>query len=189
MFSSVVLNLMFVTSIQNTIPRSHQTASTRVSRWWPPQKSSALASLRPLKCLFVCTGSLCPVDDPLCFWWKPFSSIRPGGPLTKKKVYFSVLCQPWGGKGSEDLAMWLNHSAFFWSSMSMSLDPLYKAAMFSLVVLSYRVYFQIQTLASFFPSSVFFFPLWKSKHLPLSRMNLAALTCWQWRTILLDFMF
>lgn len=94
MFSSVVLNLVFVTSIQNTIPCSHQTASTRVSRWWPPQKSSALASLRPLKCLFVCTGPLCPVDDPLCFWWKPFSSIRPGGPLTKKKVYFSVLCQP-----------------------------------------------------------------------------------------------
>lgn len=156
MFSSVVLNLVFVTSVQNTIPCSHQTASTQVSRWWPPQKSSALASLRPLKCLFVCTGSLCPVDDPLCFWWKLFSSIRPGGPLTKKKVYFSVLCQPREGKGSEDLAMWLNHSAFFWSSMSMSLDPLYKAAMFSLVVLTYRMYFQIRTLSSFFPSSIFF---------------------------------
>lgn len=39
---------------RDTIPCSHQTASTRVSRWWPPQKSSALASLRPLKCLFVC---------------------------------------------------------------------------------------------------------------------------------------
>lgn len=37
--------------------------------------------------------------------------------------------------------------------MSMSLDPLYKAAMFSLV-LSYGMYFQIQTLSSFFPSSL-----------------------------------
>lgn len=38
--------------------------------------------------------------------------------------------------------------------MSMSLDPLYKAAMFSLV-LSYGMYFQIQTLGSFFPSCLF----------------------------------
>lgn len=37
MFYSVVPNLVFVTSIQNTIPCSHQTAGTRVSRWWPPQ--------------------------------------------------------------------------------------------------------------------------------------------------------
>lgn len=188
MFYSVVPNLVFVTSIQNTIPCSHQTAGTWVSRWWPPQKSSALASLRPLKCLFVCTGSLCPVDDPLCFWWKPFSSIRPGGPLTKKKVYFSVLRRPREGKGSEDLATWLNCSAFFWSSMSCLLTLCIKLQCSLSLFFPMECIFRCKLLTlSLFPPS--FFPLLESKHLPLSRMNLAALTCWRWRTILLDFMF
>lgn len=41
----------------------------------------------------------------------PLSS-DPGDPLTRKKVYFSARRQPPGRQGLEDLAPWLNRSAF-----------------------------------------------------------------------------
>lgn len=68
-FSSVVLNLVLVNSIQKTVP-SLNTAGHWVYCWQLQQqkhKSLALASLCPLKCLFVCTGSLCYINDPLSF--------------------------------------------------------------------------------------------------------------------------
>lgn len=58
MFSSVVLNLVLVNSIQKTVP-SPNTAGNWVCCRQPQENSLALASLCPLKCLFVCTSSHC----------------------------------------------------------------------------------------------------------------------------------
>lgn len=112
----------------------HPTAGSRGSRWQPPLKSLALASLCPLKCLFVCTGSLCSINDSLCY--------RPGGPLTKKKVYFSVDTSPPGRQGLWGSGNVARSFCFFWRSVSCLLTLCIKLQ-YSLVVLSYGMYFQM----------------------------------------------
>lgn len=59
MFFSVVLNFVLVNSIKEYVPSSDTTGNQVYCLKTKQKKSLALASVCPLKCLFVCTASHC----------------------------------------------------------------------------------------------------------------------------------